>query len=134
MCTLVHAHLHTNSFVYTENVFWSALLNAGKRSDLSATASSVMPALSLFNTEQRRPPTATFSNNHAVSPASIYPTFPYRDTFRKHSSILLVTFTSLDLLPRSFYFQAILRDRLNLHLANPQVYDFPFSILSIIRC
>ena len=46
--------------------------------------------------------------------------------------ILVATFTLLALLPRSFYFQSIIRDRLNLHLADPQVYDFPFSILSII--
>ena len=46
--------------------------------------------------------------------------------------ILVATFTLLALLPRSFYFQSIIRDRLNLRLADPQVYDFPFSILSII--
>ena len=33
------------------------------------------------------------------------------------------------------YFHSILHDRLNLCLADPQVDDFPFSILSIIvRC
>ena len=46
--------------------------------------------------------------------------------------ILVATSTLPALLPRSFYFQSILRDRLNLRLADPQVYDFPFSILSII--
>ena len=44
--------------------------------------------------------------------------------------ILVATFRLLALLPRSFYFQSILRDRLNLRLADPQVYDF--SILSVI--
>ena len=46
--------------------------------------------------------------------------------------ILVATFTLLALLPRSFYFHSILRDRLILRHADPQVYDFPFSILSII--
>ena len=44
----------------------------------------------------------------------------------------MATFTLLALLPRSFYFQSIIRDRLNLRLVDPQVYDYPFSILSII--
>ena len=47
--------------------------------------------------------------------------------------ILVATFTLLALMPHSFYFHSILRDRLNLRLADPQVDDFPFSILSIIR-
>ena len=66
MWTPAHAYLHTNSFVHTENVFRSTLQNAGKRSDLSAAASSGTPALSLFNTEQRRPALAAFFNNNAV--------------------------------------------------------------------
>ena len=37
MWTPAHAYLHTNSFVHTGNVFRSALQNAGKRSDPSAT-------------------------------------------------------------------------------------------------
>ena len=44
--------------------------------------------------------------------------------------ILVATFTLLALLPHSFYFHSILRDRLNLRLADPQV---DVSILSIIR-
>ena len=46
--------------------------------------------------------------------------------------ILVATFTLLALSSRSFYFQSILRDRLNLRLADPKVYDFHFSILYII--
>ena len=46
--------------------------------------------------------------------------------------ILVATFTLLALVPHSSYFHSILRDRLNLHLADPKVDDFPFSILSII--
>ena len=45
--------------------------------------------------------------------------------------ILVATFTLLALLPHSFYVHSILRDRLNLRLADPQVDDFPFSTLSI---
>ena len=47
--------------------------------------------------------------------------------------ILVATFTLLALRPHSFYFNSILRNRFNLRLADPQVDDFPFSILSIIR-
>ena len=66
MWTPAHEYLHTNTFVHTENVFRTPLQNAGKRSRLSATASSGTPALSLFNTEQRRPALAAFSNHNAV--------------------------------------------------------------------
>ena len=42
----------------------------------------------LFNTEQRRPPTATFSNNNAVSfldqSTQHFDIGPYKPTFRKH--------------------------------------------------
>ena len=62
----VYLGLHTNSFVHTENVFRSALQNAGKCSDLSATVSSGTPALSLFHAVQRMPALAAFSNNNAV--------------------------------------------------------------------
>ena len=47
--------------------------------------------------------------------------------------LLIATFTLLALLPHSFYFHSILHDRWNLRLADPQVDDFPFSTLSIIR-
>ena len=68
----------------------SALQNAGKRSDLSATVSSCTPTLFLFSTEQRRPPTATFFNNNAVSflyqSTQHFDIGPYKPTFRKHCS------------------------------------------------
>ena len=48
--------------------------------------------------------------------------------------ILVATFTLLALLPHSFYFQSILCDRLNLRLADPQVYDFPFPFYLSFRC
>ena len=49
--------------------------------------------------------------------------------------ILVATFTLLALLPRSFYFQSILRDRLNLRLADPQVYiTFPSPFYLSFRC
>ena len=87
-------YLHTNSFVHTENVFRSALQNAGKRSDLSATASSGTPALSLFNAEQRMPALAAFSNNNAVffldKSDQHFDIGPYKTTFRKHRSHILV--------------------------------------------
>ena len=47
--------------------------------------------------------------------------------------IVVATLTLLALLPHSFYFHSILRDRWNLRLADPQVNDLPLSILSIIR-
>ena len=84
--------------------------------------------------KQRRPPTATFSNNNAVS--FDLPNISISGLINPRSEnivqILVATSTLLALLPRSFYFQSIIRDRLNLRLADPQVYDFPFSILSII--
>ena len=92
-----HAYLHTNSFVHTENVFRSALQNAGKRSDLSATASSGTPARSLFNTEQRRPALAAFSNNNAVffldQSTQHFDMGPYKTTSRKHRSYYIGTAT-----------------------------------------
>ena len=88
--TLARAYLHTDSFVNTVNIFRSALQNAGKRSDISATASSGTPALSLFNTEQRRPSLAAFSNNNAVffldQSTQHFDIGPYKTTFRKHGS------------------------------------------------
>ena len=48
--------------------------------------------------------------------------------------ILVATFTLLALLPHSFYFHYILRDRLNLRLADPQVDDFLFSIYLSFGC
>ena len=47
--------------------------------------------------------------------------------------ILVATVTLLALLQHLFYFHSILRDRLNLRLADPEVDDFPLSVLSIIR-
>ena len=48
--------------------------------------------------------------------------------------ILVATFTLLALLPRSFYFQSIICDRLNLRLADPNVYDFPSPFYISFRC
>ena len=48
--------------------------------------------------------------------------------------LLVATFTLLNLLPRSFYFQYILYDRLNLRLADPQVYDFASPLYLSFRC
>ena len=48
--------------------------------------------------------------------------------------ILVATFTLVNLLPRSFYFQYILCDRLNLRLADPQVYDFSSPFYLSFRC
>ena len=44
--------------------------------------------------------------------------------------ILVATFTLLALLPHSFYFHSILRDRLNLRLADPKLMTFrsPFYL------
>ena len=87
MWTPAHAYLPANSFVHTENVFRSALQNAGKRSDLSSKTSS---ALSLFNTEQRRPALATLCNNNADffldQSTQHFEIGPYKTTFRKHRS------------------------------------------------
>ena len=70
-----------NLFVHTENVFRRALQNAGKRSDLSATAFSGTPALSLFNTEQRRPAVVFLDQS-----TQHFDIGPYETTFRKHRS------------------------------------------------
>ena len=128
------AYVHTNSFVHTENVFQSALQNAVKRSDLSATASSGVPALSLFNTEQRWPrfPTTLLSFSWINLPNISIPGL-IKPRSENIVQILVATFTLLELLTHSFYFHSIICDRLSLRLANPQVDDFPFSILSIIR-
>ena len=89
MLTTAHAYLHTNSFVHTENIFRSALQNAGKRSDLSAIASSGTPALSLYRTvqvcvgrvfQQQCCPFLDQSTQH-------FDIGPYKTTLRKHSHI-----------------------------------------------
>ena len=100
------------------------------------TTSSDTPALSLFNTEQRiglrwRFPTTMLSFSWIN-----LPNISISGLITPHSEnivqILVATFTLLALLPHSFYFQSILRHRLNLSLSDSQVDDFPFSILSII--
>ena len=48
--------------------------------------------------------------------------------------ILVATFTLLALFSRSFYFQSMICDRLNLRLADPQVYDFPSPFYLSFRC
>ena len=129
------AYLHANSFVHTENVFRSALQNAGKRSDLSATASSGTPALSLFNSvglQCPRFPTTMLSSSWINLP-NLSISGLIKPSSENIIQILAATFTLLALLSHSFYFHSILRNRLNLRLADPQVDDFPFSILSIIR-
>ena len=128
MCILVHAYLYTNSFVYAENVFWTPLQNAGKRSDLSATASSGTPMLSLFNTEQRRHPTAAFSNNNAVSfldqSTQHFDIGPYKPTLRKHLSNIGSNIYVACLIA-TFVLFPIYRSRLNLRLAAPKFMTFP---------
>ena len=56
----------------------------------AATTTSGTPALFLFNTEQRWPPTDTFSNNNAVSfldqSTQHFDIGPSKPTFRKHRS------------------------------------------------
>ena len=90
MWTPAHAYLHTNSFVLTENVFRSALHNAGKRSDLS----DPLQRLQVFNTEQHRPALAAFSNNNPVffldQSTQHFDIGPYKTTFRKHRSNIYI--------------------------------------------
>ena len=87
MWTPAHAYLHTNSFVHTENVFRSALQNAGKRSDLSATASSGTPALSLNSLGLRWPRFPTTMLSFFLDQSTQhFDIGPYKTTFRKHRS------------------------------------------------
>ena len=147
MCTLVHAYLHTNSFVHTDNVFRSALQNAGKHSVFrhalrgktqrlqarspreNAASSSSLSLLTQNSIGLRRPrfPTSVMSLSWINLP-NISISGLINPRSENIVQILVATFTLLALLPRSFYFQSILRDRFNQHLADPQVYDFPFSI------
>ena len=131
MWTPAHTYLNTNSFVHTENVFRSALPNAGKRSDLSGTASSGRPALSLFSTEQRwsRFPTTMLSFSWINLP-NISISGLIKPRSENIVQILVATFTLLALLPHSFYFHSILRDRLILRLADPKFMTFrsPFYL------
>ena len=96
------------------------------------TACSGTPALSLFSTEQRRPALAAFSNNNAINLPNILISGLIKPRSENIVQILVATFALLALLPHSFYVHSILRLRLNLRLADPQVDDFPFSIISII--
>ena len=79
----------------------------------------------------------TFSNNNAVW--INLPNISISGLIHPRSEnivqILVATFTLLALLPRSFYFKYILCDRLNLRLADPQVYDFssPFYLYSVAK-
>ena len=96
------------------------------------------PALSLFNTEQHRLhwprfPTTMLSFSWINLP-SISISGLIKPRSKNIVQILVVAFTLLALLSHSFYFHSLLRGRLNLRLADHQVDDFPFSILSIIRC
>ena len=131
MWTPAHAYLHTNSFVHTENVFRSALQNVGKRIDLSATALSLFTQNSIGLLWSRFPTTMVSFSWISLPNISISGLIKPRS--ENIVQMLVATFTLLALLPHSFYFHSILRDRLNLSLADPQVDGFPFSIRSIIR-
>ena len=84
--------------------------------------SSGTSALSPFNAEQRR---------HMLA------AFPKKKGFRTENIvliILLLTYTRRLPLSLSFYVHLVstIRNLLNLHLADPNVYDCPFSIQSAI--
>ena len=136
-CTLVHAYLHTNSFVHAENVFRGVHCRTRENpatyplQRLQARPRS--PCLTQNSVGLRRPrfPTTMLSLSWINLP-NISISGLINPRSENIVQILVATCTLLALLPRSFYFQSILRDRFNLRLADPQVYDFPFSILSII--
>ena len=50
------------------------------------------------------------------------------------SEILVATFTLLALLPHSFYFHSIVRDRLNLRLADPKLMTFRSPLYVSFGC
>ena len=107
-----------NTIVYIENGFRGvpvAVEDRGECSDQSTTMSSGTSALSPFNTEQRRPTLAAFPE-------------------KQDSENIVEILTSTHRLPLSpsFYFplSLSLSNLLNLHLADPNVDDFPFSIQS----
>ncbi len=143
-CGLRHTRIytvHTNSFVHSENIFWSALQNAGKLSELSATLlqrfQASPSARFLFNTEQRRSALAAFSNNNAVffldQSTQHFDIGPYKTTFRKHCSnigshIYVACLTAIFVLFPLYPLRPI-----ESASCRPQVDDFPFSIISIIR-
>ena len=123
MWTPAHAYLHTISLVHTENVFQSALQNAGN------TATYLLQRL------QARPRSPCLTQNSVgrVFQQQCYffwfnlPNNSISGLIKPRSEnivqILVATFTLLALLPHSFYFHSILRDRWNLRLADPQVDD-----------
>ena len=140
MWTPAYAYLHTNSFVHTENVFRSALQNAGKLSELYP-----LHCYSVFRHRRPRPPCLTQNSAGLrwprfpttmlsfswIIPSNISISGLIKPRSENIVQILVATFTLLALLPHSFYVHSILRDRWNLRLADPQVDDFPFSTLSI---
>ena len=126
-----------NSFVHTENVFRSALRNAGNAVTYPLQrhqARPRSPCLTQNSAGLRWPrfPTTMLSFSW-INLSNISISGLMKPRSENIVQILVATFTLLALLPHSFYFHSILRDRLNLRLADPQVDDFPFSILSIIR-
>ena len=110
-------------------LFRSALQNAGKRSYISVTASSGPRSPCLTQNIVRLrwprfPTTMLFLANISISGLM-------KPRSENIVQILVATFTLLALLQHLFYFHSILRDRLNLRIADPQVDAVPFSILSI---
>ena len=94
MCTLVDTHVSNTVLTVSSTLrtyFAECIAQRWTTQRyISATASSGTPALFLFNTEQRWPPTDTFSNNNAVSfldqSTQHFDIGPSKPTFRKHRS------------------------------------------------
>ena len=130
----------TNSFIHAENVFRRVHCRT-RKTQLPIRYSVFRHARALpVNTEQRRPPTATFPTTMLSLSWINLPDISISGLINPGSEnivqILVATFTLLALLPRSFYFQSILCDRLKLRLAAPKfMTSLPHSIYhSVAKC
>ena len=139
MCTLVHAQYCTNSFVHAENVF--CRVHCRTRENAATYPLQRLQArprsfcLTQNSVGLRRPhfPTTMLSLSWINLP-NISISGLINPRSENIVQILIATFTLLNLLPRSFYFQYIVCDRLNLGLADPQVYDFSSPFYLSFRC
>ena len=104
-CALWYSINYTKSFVHTENVFRSALQNAGicfMHNSIGLRWPRFPPTMLYFSWINLR----NVSISGVIKPRS-----------ENVVQILVATFTLLALVPHSFYFHSILRDRLNLYVS-----------------
>ena len=129
----------TNSFVHAENIFRRVHCrtreNAASYPLQRLQAHPLSSCLTQNSVGLRRPrfPTTMLSLSWMNLP-NISISGLINPRSENIVQILVATSTLPALLPRSFYFQSILCDRLNLRPADPHVYDFHSPFYISFRC